>query len=195
MSNRLEGKTVAILCGSGVELLELTEPRKALQEAGAKTVLINPDGPAPIKAWNVDQWSDEITPDMGLQPEATTAAERGTFDALHLPGGPLNADVLRGNAFAIFWIKEFFFKQHKPVSVLCHAPWLLVEADVLKGKKVTSYPVIATDLRNAGATWINAAAVRDGNLLTGRHPADTPEFNQEMIDLFATWSPTPTDTH
>ncbi len=133
-------------------------------------------------------WSAELPVDMSLA-EAAPVAERGEFDALHLPGGPLNADVLRADNFAIFFIKEFFFKQNKPVSVLCHAQWLLVEADVLRGRTVTSYPAIASDLRNAGATWVNQAAVRDGNLVTGRHPADTPEFNPVMIDLFATWNP------
>jgi len=130
------------------------------------------------------QWAEEFPVDIALA-EAAVQAEKGTFDGLHLPGGPLNSDALRGDAFAIFFIKEFFFKRGKPVSCMCHAPWLLAEADVLRGRTVTSFPVIATDLRNAGAIWVNSAAVRDGNLVTGRHPADTPEFNQAMIALFA----------
>lgn len=185
MSGKLEGKKIAIICGTGVELLELTEPRKALDEAGAETVLIAPEA-GKIKAWDMVNWGSEFSVDMSLA-EAAPMAERGEFDALHLPGGPLNADVLRENNFAIFFIKEFFFKQNKPVSVLCHAPWLLVEADVLRGRTVTSYPAIASDLRNAGATWVNRAVVQEGNLVTGRHPGDTPEFNPAMIDLFATW--------
>jgi len=183
VTKTLEGMTVAILCGTGVEKLELTEPRAALDKAGAKTVLIAPAA-GKIKAWDMVNWAEEFPVDMALA-EAAPHAERGMFDALHLPGGPLNADVLRADAFAIFFIKEFFFKRGKPVSCLCHAPWLLVEADVLRGRTVTSYPVIATDLRNAGATWVNGTAVRDGNLLTGRHPADTPEFNPAMVTMFA----------
>lgn len=175
----LDGKRIAILCTHGVELLELTEPRQALVEAGAETFLIAPSA-GKIKAWNMTEWDREFDVDLPL-----AVAAHQEFDGLHLPGGPLNADVLRGDAFAIFFIKEFFFKRQKPVSVLCHAPWLLAEADVLRGRTVTSFPVIATDLRNAGATWVNAAAVRDGLLLTGRHPADTPEFNRAMVTLFA----------
>lgn len=182
----LEGKKVAIICGNGVEMLELTEPRKALDDAGAETVLIAPAA-GKIKAWNMVNWGAEFAVDMSLA-EAAPIAERGEFDALHLPGGPLNSDVLRADNFAVFFISEFFLKVNKPVSVLCHAPWMLVEADVLKGRTVTSYPAIASDLRNAGAIWVNKAVVRDGNLVTGRHPADTPEFNPEMIDLFATWN-------
>ena len=185
MQDRLKGKTVAILCTDGVEMLELTNPRQALEAAGAKTVLIAPHGGA-IKAWEQTNWGPEFKVDMATT-EAKDAAEKGEFDALHLPGGPLNADVLRSDDFSVYFIREYFFKQNKPVSVLCHAPWLLAEADVARGRVMTSYPCIATDLRNAGAIWINKAAVRDGNLVTGRHPADTPEFNREMIDLFATW--------
>ncbi len=187
MPGVLDGKTVAILCGDGVELLELTEPRKALDDAGAKTVLIGPSS-APIKAWDMVNWSREFPVDMSLA-EAAEAAERGEFDALHLPGGPLNSDVLRENSFATFFIKEFFFKVNKPVSVLCHAPWMLVEADVLAGRQMTSMPTIATDVRNAGAVWVNKAVVRDGNVVSGRHPADTHEFNPVMVNLFATWDP------
>ncbi len=183
MTKTLEGKTIAILCGTGFEKLELTEPRAALDAAGAKTVLIAPTA-SPIKAWDMVNWAEEFPVDMALA-EAAVHAEKGMFDGLHLPGGPLNADVLRGDAFAVFFIREFFFKAGKPVSALCHAPWLLVEADVLRGRTVTSFPVIATDLRNAGAVWVNGAAVRDGNLLTGRSPADTPEFNAAMVAMFA----------
>jgi protease I len=185
MPGKLEGKKIAILCGDGVELLELTEPRKALDEAGAQTILISPEG-GTIKAWDMVNWGPELKADVSLA-EAATMAERGEFDALHLPGGPLNSDVLRENSFAVFFIKQFFFKQNKAVSVLCHAPWMLVEADVLKGRTVTSMPTIATDTRNAGAIWVNHAVVLDGNLITGRHPGDTHEFNPQMIDLFATW--------
>ena len=185
MPGRLEGKKIAIVCTHGFEKLEMTEPRQALEEAGAETVLIAP-GAGKIKAWDMVNWGDEYPVDMSMA-EAAPIAEKGEFDALHLPGGPLNSDVLRSDDFAVFFIKEFFFKVNKPVAALCHAQWMLVEADVLKGRTVTSYPAIATDLRNAGAIWVNKSVVRDGNLVTGRQPADTPEFNPEMIDLFATW--------
>lgn len=186
MVGRLEGKKIAILCTHGFELLELTEPRQALDDAGAKTVLIAPAA-GKIKAWDMVNWSDEFPVDMSLI-EAAPMAERGEFDALHLPGGPLNSDVLRADDFAVFFVKEFFFKVNKPVSALCHAPWILVEADVLQGRTVTCFPTIASDLRNAGATWINKAVVSEGNLVTGRSPADTPEFNPKMVDLFASWN-------
>lgn len=189
MSETLQGKKIAIICTTGFELLELTEPRKALEEAGAETVLIAPAA-GQIKAWDMVNWSTDFPVDMSLA-EAAPLAERGEFDALHLPGGPLNSEILRADDFAVFFIKEFFFKVNKPVAALCHATWMLVEADVLRGRTVTSYPAIATDLRNAGAIWVNKAVVHDGNLVTGRHPADTPEFNPAMVDLFATWNQVP----
>jgi len=188
MAGRIEGKRIAILCTHGVELLELIEPRQALEDAGAKTVLIAPAA-GKIRAWNMTEWDREFDVDMPL-----TEASHQEFDALHLPGGPLNAEILRADDFAVFFVNEFFFKRNKPVSALCHAPWILVEADLLRGRKVTSYPAIATDLQNAGAHWLNHAVVVDGNLVTGRHPADTPEFNPAMIELFATYKGDPSLT-
>lgn len=178
-SAALAGKRIAILCTHGVELLELTEPRQALTAAGAETFLIAP-GAGRNCSWNMTEWDREFDVDIPL-----AVAAHQEFDALHLPGGPLNADVLRGDDFAVFFIKEFFFKRDKPVSVLCHAPWLLAEADVLRGRRLTSFPVIKTDLMNAGAEWVNRSVVVDGNLVSGRSPADTPEFNPEMVKLFA----------
>lgn len=188
MSGELSGKTVAILCGAGVEKLELVEPRAALDAAGATTVLISP-AESPITSWNMVAWDESFVPDITLEPEGAQAADRGEYDALLLPGGPLNSDILRANDYAIFWVKQFFLKQNKPVAVLCHAPWMLVEADVLRGRRLTGFPAISTDITNAGGTFIDAAVVRDGNLVTCRHPGDTAQFNPEMVDLFATWDP------
>ena len=179
----IKGKKVAILCTHGVELLELTEPMEGLKEAGAETTLIGLDD-APIKAWNMTAWDRSFKPDTVL-----AEAAHQEWDALFLPGGPLNADVLRSTDLAVFFTKEYFFKRDKPVGVLCHAPWMLVEADVLHGRTVTSFAAIASDLRNAGATWVNRSAVVDGNLVTGRHPADTPEFVSMMVDLFGNYQP------
>ena len=183
MTHSLEGKRVAILCTHGVELLELTEPMEGLKAAGADAKLIALDD-APIKSWNMTAWDRSFDPDTTL-----SEAAHQEWDALFLPGGPLNADVLRSTDLAVFFANEYFFKRDKPVGALCHAPWVLVEADVLRRRTVTSYAAIASDLRNAGATWVNRSAVVDGNLITGRHPADTPEFTHMMIELFATHQP------
>lgn len=188
MANRLDGKKVAVLCTHGVELLELTEPVQGLKEAGADVTIIALDQ-APIKAWNMTAWDREFEPDAAL-----SEAAHKDYDALFLPGGPLNADVLRSTDLAVFFTNEYFFKRDKPVAALCHSPWVLVEADVIRGRTVTSYPAIASDLRNAGAVWVNRAAVVHGNLITGRHPADTPEFVPMMIDLFADYESDPNRT-
>lgn len=179
MTGVLDGKRVCVLCTHGVELLELTEPMEGLKEAGADAKLVALDE-APIKSWNMTAWDQEFTPDLAL-----SEAAHQEWDALFLPGGPLNADVMRSTDLAVFFSNEYFFKRDKPVGALCHAQWVLVEADVLEGRTVTSYPAIASDLRNAGATWVNRNVVVDGNLVTGRSPADTPEFVPEMVKLFA----------
>ena len=185
---RLQGKRICALFTSGVELLEFTEPVEGLREAGAEVVVVGLDE-APIKTWNMTEWDRSITPDMGL-----AEAAHQEWDALFLPGGPLNADVLRSTDMAVFFVNEYFFKRDKPVGAMCHSPWMMVEADVLRGRTMTCYPAIATDMRNAGAIWVNRAAVVDGNLVTARHPADTPEFIPAFIDLIATYEPSKTET-
>ena len=177
-SNNLSGKRVAILATDGVEQVELTEPRKALDDAGAKTVLISPKRDK-IKAWQHDHWGDEIPVDLALE-----SASPDTFDALLLPGGVMNPDTLRMNKQAVQFVKRFF-EEGKPVASICHGPWMLVEADVVRGRTVTSWPSLQTDLRNAGADWVDREVVTDEGLVTSRKPDDIPAFNRKVIEEFA----------
>lgn len=174
----ISGKRVAILATDGVEQVELTEPRKALDIAGAKTVLVSPRTGA-IKAWQHDHWGDEITVDLPL---AKVSAD--DFDALLLPGGVMNPDRLRIDQNAVNFVRGFF-EAGKPVAAICHAPWLLVEAGVLKGKTLTSWPSLQTDIRNAGGDWVDREVVADEGLVTSRKPDDLPAFNRKMIEEFA----------
>ena len=187
-AGRLSGKRVAVLATHGVELLEITEPTQGLREAGADVKIIALDN-APIMSWNMTAWDNEIEPDLAL-----SEAVHQEWDALFLPGGPLNADVMRSTDLPVFFTNEYFFKRDKPVGALCHAQWVLVECDVLRGRRVTSYPAIASDLRNAGATWVNRSVVVEGNLVTGRSPADTPEFVPALIEHIATYKSDETHT-
>jgi len=176
-SSELSGKRVAILATDGVEQVELTEPRKALDEAGAKTVVVSPKR-GKIKGWQHDQWGDEISVDQELE-----GANAETFDALLLPGGVMNPDHLRMNKKAVQFVKSFF-DAGKPVAAICHGPWLLVEADVVRGRSVTSWPSLQTDLRNAGADWVDREVVTDEGLVTSRKPDDIPAFSRKMIEEF-----------
>jgi protease I len=177
-TDRLKGKRVAILATDGVEQVELTEPRKALEEAGARPQLLSPKR-GKIKAWQRDHWGDELKVDVLL-----AEARADEFDALMLPGGVMNADTLRMDQQAVQFVKSFFLAG-KPVAVICHAPWMLVEADVVRGRTVTSWPSLRTDLRNAGATWVDREVVVDKGLVTSRKPDDIPAFNKKMIEEFA----------
>jgi len=176
-SSELSGKRVAILATDGVEQVELTEPRKALDEAGAKTVVVSPKR-GKIKGWQHDHWGDEISVDQELE-----GANAETFDALLLPGGVMNPDHLRMNKQAVQFVKSFF-DAGKPVAAICHGPWLLVEADVVRGRSVTSWPSLQTDLRNAGADWVDREVVTDEGLVTSRKPDDIPAFSRKMIEEF-----------
>ena len=175
MANKLNGKRVAILATDGVEQVELTEPRKALEEAGARPELVSPKK-GKIKAWQHDHWGDELKVDRQLD---DVRAE--DYDALLLPGGVLNPDELRTNETAVEFVRSFFHAG-KPVAAICHGPWLLVEADVIRGRTVTSWPSIRTDLRNAGAEWVDREVVVDQGLVTSRKPDDIPAFNRKMIE-------------
>ena len=177
-TNKLTGKRVAILATDGVEQVELTEPRKALDAAGAKTTLVSPK-PGKIKGWQHDHWGEELKVDLALE-----SANADTFDALLLPGGVMNPDQLRMNKQAVQFVRSFF-DSGKPVAAICHAPWMLVEADVVSGRSVTSWPSLQTDLRNAGADWVNREVVTDQGLVTSRKPDDIPAFNRKMIEEFA----------
>ncbi|MFL6451286.1 MAG: type 1 glutamine amidotransferase domain-containing protein [Bryobacteraceae bacterium] len=175
MSASLANKRVAILATDGFEYVELTEPKKALDAAGAKTVVISPkDGQ--IKGWDRTDWGDSVPVDMNLK-----SARESEFDALLLPGGVMNPDHLRQDKTAVAFVKSFFDAQ-KPVAAICHGPWMLVEADVVRGRKLTSWPSLQTDIRNAGGEWTDEQVVTDKGLVTSRKPDDIPAFNKKLIE-------------
>ncbi len=178
MPKELAGCRVAILVENGFEQVEMTEPRKALDAAGAKTVLISPAGQR-VKGWNFHQWGDEFSVDMPLDKAAPEE-----FDALLQPGGVMSPDKLRMNPRAVQFFRAFF-DARQPVAAICHGPWMLVEADVARGRTITSWPSLRTDIRNAGGTWVDREVVREEKLVTSRKPDDLPAFNREMIRLFA----------
>lgn len=176
-TNRLEGMRVAILAADMFEQVELTEPRKALQQAGAQTVLVSPSE-GKVQGANHHDKADSFPVDMALD-----SANPDEFDALMLPGGVANPDQLRMNKKAVQFVKAFF-EAGKPVAAICHAPWTLVEADVVRGRRITSWPSLQTDIRNAGGNWVDEVNVTDQNLTTSRKPDDIPKFNEAMIHLF-----------
>ena len=180
MSNntKLDGVRVAILAADGFEQSELFEPKKALEEAGA-TVRIVSLQTGEIKGWNHTNWGETIDVDLTVD-----EADADDFDALQLPGGVMNPDKLRMNEQAVNFIRAFF-DAGKPIGAICHAPWTLIEADVVRGKTVTSWPSLRTDLENAGATWIDEEVVTDNGLVTSRKPDDIPAFNEKIIEEFA----------
>jgi len=176
--SKLKGKKVAILVTDGFEQPEMVEPRKALDEAGAKTTLVAPHS-GQVKAWNSTDWGDKFPVDRTLE-----EAKPEQFDALLLPGGVMNPDKLRMIPQAVQFVKRFF-DEGKPVAAICHGPWILVEAGVVRGRKLTSWPSLKTDIRNAGGSWEDAEVLTDHGLVTSRKPADIPAFNRKMIEEFA----------
>jgi protease I len=175
MPSNLSGKKIAILATDGFEQSELTEPRKALDQAGAITVVIAPkDGE--IKGWNHTDWGKSVRVDKTLD-----QARPQEFDALVLPGGVMNPDHLRMEPKAVNFVREFV-ASGKPVAAICHGPWLLAEAGVVKGKTLTSWPSIRTDLVNAGAQWVDQEVVSDGQFITSRKPDDIPAFSRRVIE-------------
>lgn len=176
-TNKLTGKRIAILATDGVEQVELTEPRSALDGAGARTQLISPK-PDQIRGWNLTDWGDDFPVDVLL-----TEARPDDYDALMLPGGVMNPDQLRQIEKAVQFVRSFV-QAGKPVAAICHAPWMLVEADVVRGRTVTSWPSLRTDLRNAGADWVDREVVVDEGIVTSRKPADIPAFSAKMIEEF-----------
>lgn len=181
-SSRLDGKRVAILVTDGFEEVELTEPRKALDEAGAQTQIVSPKADR-VKSWRFTEWGDEMPVDVPLN-----EARPEDFDALLLPGGVINPDKLRTNEDAIVFAQSFL-DSGKPVASICHGPWTLIETGRIEGRNMTSWPSLQTDVENAGANWQDREAVVDGNLVTSRGPQDLPAFNREMINLFAAGAP------
>jgi protease I len=175
--NTLNGIKVAILATDGVEQVELLKPRQALDQAGAKTQVVSPKS-GKIKGWNFTEWGEQIPVDLELN-----SANPEQFDALLLPGGVMNPDKLRMEPKAVQFVKSFF-QSGKPVAAICHAPWTIIEAGEAKGRRITSWPSVKTDLKNAGANWVDEEMVRDGNLVSSRRPDDIPAFNRGMIELF-----------
>jgi len=177
-AGKLKGKRVAILVADGFEQVELDQPRKALEEAGAKTLIVSPQS-GQVKAWNSTDWGEKLPVDVPLKD-----AKAEQFDALLLPGGVMNPDKLRMDPKAVEFVKEFF-EEGKPVAAICHGPWTLVEAGAVRGRTLTSWPSLKTDIRNAGGTWEDKEVVVDHGLVTSRKPADIPAFNRRMIEDFA----------
>jgi len=172
---KLNGKRVAILVEDGFEQVELTSPKQALEEAGAKTHIISPKRDK-VKGWEHTKWGQEFPVDVAIE-----QANASDYDALLLPGGVMNPDKLRTNQQAVQFVRSFF-DQGKPVAAICHGPWTLIEAGVVNGRKVTSYPSIQTDLKNAGANWVDQEVVVDQGLVTSRNPDDLPAFNRKMVE-------------
>jgi protease I len=178
MSGTLQGKKIAIVATDGFEQVELTEPKKALEAAGAKVDVISPK-PGEIKGWKFTDWGDRIKVDKTLDD-----AKPADYDGLVLPGGQINPDKLRIEPKAVAFVADFF-NAGKPIGAICHGPWLLVEAGVVKKKTLTSWPSLRTDIRNAGGHWVDEEVVTDGNLTTSRNPDDLPAFNKRLIQEFS----------
>jgi protease I len=184
MSKQLDGKKIAILATDGFEQVELTDPKKNLEAEGAKvTVLSIKPGEGgragEIKGWDKTDWGKTVKVD-GLVYDAKSEE----FDALVLPGGQINPDKLRMDKGAVAFVKAFA-ESGKPVAAICHGPWTLIEADVVKGKTMTSWPSVSTDLKNAGAHWVDKEVVVDGNLITSRKPEDIPAFSKAIVEAVA----------
>ena len=174
----LHGKKVAILVEHGFEQIELTEPKRALEEAGAQTKIVSPQA-GTVLGWQHTNWGDKFPVDVPLE-----RASAQDYDALLLPGGVMNPDKLRMNPKAVQFVRAFF-EAKKPVAAICHGPWTLINAAVLRGRTVTSYPSLAVDLKNAGAHWVDREVVVDAGLVTSRNPDDLPAFNRKIVEEFA----------
>jgi protease I len=178
MDKQLSGKKVAILVENGFEQVELTSPREALEQAGAETSIVSPQKKE-VQGWNHDEKADRFPVDVQMND-----ADADDFDSLLLPGGVMNPDQLRINPKAIAFVRAFF-QAKKSVAAICHGPWTLIEADVVRGRTMTSYPSIRTDLKNAGAVVVDREVVVDNGLVTSRTPADLPAFNAKLIEELA----------
>ncbi|HZP64639.1 MAG TPA: type 1 glutamine amidotransferase domain-containing protein [Terriglobales bacterium] len=175
--DELKGMKVAILITDGFEQVEMVRPRQALDQAGSETSVVSPKKQH-VRSWNFTEWGQEFAVDITLD-----RADPETFDALLLPGGVMNPDSLRMIPEAVAFVKSFF-DAGKPVAVICHGPWTIIEAGVARGRRIASWPSLKTDLRNAGAEWIDKEVVTDQNVVSSRKPDDIPAFNRGMIELF-----------
>ncbi len=171
----LKGHKIAILATDGFEQSELLKPKQLLEEAGAQTVVIAPGGKDEIKAWNHGEWGKKVKVDLALD-----SARAADYDALVLPGGVINPDKLRLEEKAIDFIRDFG-RSGRPLAAICHGPWTLIDAGLVEGKQITSWPSLRTDLKNAGAQWEDSEVVEDGNLITSRKPDDIPVFVNALI--------------
>jgi protease I len=178
MSTKLQGKKIAIVATDGFEQVELTEPKKALEAAGATVDVISPKA-GEIKGRKFTDWGDRTKVDKTLDDAKPT-----DYDGLVLPGGQINPDKLRIEPKAVAFVTEFF-NSGKPIGAICHGPWMLVEAGVVKKKTFTSWPSVRTDIRNAGGHWVDEEVVTDGNLTTSRNPDDIPAFSKRLIQEFS----------
>src|SRR4051794_17053989 len=181
-TKQLNGRRIAVIATQGVEQVELTSPRKAMEKAGATVELVSPHKVVKggkIKAWNLVKWGDSFKIDVSL-----SDARVSSYDGLHVPGGVINPDILRMDTDSVDFVRSFF-EAGKPVSSICHGPWMLIEAGVVRGRTMTSWPSVKADLRNAGANWVNEEVVQDGNLVTSRGPQDLHAFNKRIVELFA----------
>ena len=175
---KLDGKRVAILVAEGFEQVEMTGPRKALEEAGAQTKIVSP-AQGEVQGWNHFTHADRFPVDVPLE-----RANAGDFDALMLPGGVANPDQLRMSPKAVQFVRSFF-EEGKPIGVICHGAWTLIEAGVVEGRTLTSWPSLKTDLENAGAKWVDQEVVVDRGLVSSRNPKDIPAFNRKIVEEFA----------
>jgi deglycase len=178
VSNELRSKRVAALVDVGFEQSELVEPKQALEAAGARVDVVSPQS-GKVMGWQHEHWGQEVTVDRPLE-----AASPDDYDALLLPGGVMSPDRLRMNQEAVAFVKAFV-DAGKPIAAICHGPWTLIEAGAVRGRTVTSWPSLKTDLRNGGANWVDRDVVTDNGLVTSRKPDDIPAFNRKMIEEFA----------
>ncbi len=178
MAKELKGKRIAAVVTNGFEQVELFEPRRALEEAGARVEVIAPEA-GEVRGWNHKEWGESTRVDRTL-----SEVSADEFDGLLLPGGVINPDRLRTIPAAVEFVRRMF-EAGKPVAAICHGPWTLIEAGVVRGFRVTSWPSLRTDLTNAGANWVDQEVVVDRGLVTSRKPDDIPAFNRKMIEEFA----------
>jgi protease I len=178
MAEQLNGQRIAVLAARGFEQEELLQPVQALKGAGAQVEVVSPDG-GTVRAWNHTDWGQEVSVDVPLDDAAPES-----YDGLLLPGGVMNPDRLRTNPKAVAFIRQMF-DDGKPIAVICHGPWTLIEAGVARGLTLTSYPSLKTDLTNAGATWVDREVVVDRGIVSSRKPADLPAFIAKMLEEFA----------